>query len=344
MAALDRINVAALGDNTADLAARVRQAEAAGVEAVWAVEIFRSAITQATYLAAATERVGIGTGIAWAFVRSPFTTALEALDIDEISGGRFRLGLGAGVKRLNESWHSVEYGKPAPHLKEFVLAVREIMSKAHKGEPIRFEGEYYNLDIKGWFRPHPPVRERLPIYTAGIQQGMCRMAGDVADGLLGHAIASPKWIDEVMIPNFELGLERSERERTDFDFIPGVCCAIDSDEDRARNAARKTVAFYATVRTYRPIWEMHGFSAEAEKVGEAFRAGDFASMASHVSDEMVETFAAVGSPAKVRERVEDVAKRGDALGLTPPTYFLAPDQIFAYQDRILEEFGSGSGA
>ena len=72
-----------------------------------------------------------------------------------MSGGRFRLGLGAGVKRLNETWHNADYGKPAPHLREAIEATRLIMQQAGAGEPIRYEGDYYDIDIKGWVRPHP---------------------------------------------------------------------------------------------------------------------------------------------------------------------------------------------
>ena len=89
-----------------------------------------------------------------------------------MSGGRFRLGLGAGVKRLNETWHGVDYGRPAPHLRETIEAVRLIMQKASTGEPIRFEGAYQDIDIKGWIRPHKPVRDRVPIYTAAMREGM----------------------------------------------------------------------------------------------------------------------------------------------------------------------------
>ena len=127
-----------------------------------------------------------------------------------MSGGRFRLGLGSGVKRLNETWHNAEYGKPAPHLREAIEATRLIMQQAGAGEPIRYEGSYYDIDIKGWIRPHPAPRESVPIYTAGIQSGMCRMAGDVADGLIGHPIQSLRWIDEVVVDSFETGLKRSE--------------------------------------------------------------------------------------------------------------------------------------
>src|SRR4051794_18577929 len=197
--ALDRISIAAIADTAADLADQARATEAAGIECVWTPELFRSSVTQATWIAAATERIGVGTGIAWAFTRSPFILAVTALDIDEMSGGRFRLGLGAGVKRLNETWHGVDYGRPAPHLRETIEAVRLIMQKAPSGEPIRYEGTYHDIDIKGWVRPHASVRETVPIYTAAVREGMARMAGDVADGLIGHPICSLRWLDEVLV-------------------------------------------------------------------------------------------------------------------------------------------------
>ena len=256
-----------------------------------------------------------------------------------MSGGRFRLGLGAGVKRLNETWHDVEYGKPAPHLRETIEATRQIMEQASSGQPIRFEGEYVDIDIKGWIRPHKAARERVPIYTAAMQEGMCRMAGDVADGLIGHPMCPVKWVDEVMVPSFEKGLSRSGRQRSDLDFLPTVCCAIDDDEARAIDAARRTIAFYATVRTYKPLWEMHGFADAAEAAGDAFRKGDLAAVPEAIPDAMVEAYTAAGPLDKVRARVEEMAERGDGLWLTPPTYFIPPEQLLDYQAKIVEAFG-----
>ena len=116
----------------------------------------------------------------------------------------------------------------------------------------------------------------MPIYTAGVQGGMCRMAGDVADGLIGHPIQSLRWIDEVVVDSFETGLKRSDRDRKDFDYLPTVCCAIDDDEARAIEMARRTISFYATVKTYMPLWELHGFADNAVAAGDAFRRGDLA--------------------------------------------------------------------
>jgi len=336
--ALERISIAAIADTAGDLAAQAREAEAAGLDCVWTPELFRSSVTQATWIAAATERIGVGTGIAWAFTRSPFILAVSALDIDEMSGGRFRLGLGAGVKRLNETWHGVEYGRPAPHLRETVEATRLIMEKAPTGEPIRYEGAYHDIDIKGWIRPHAPAREAVPIYLAAVREGMARMAGDVADGLIGHPMCSLRWLDEVLVANFEAGLSRSGRERSGFDFIPTTCCAISDDEEGAYEACRRTVAFYATVRTYAPLWELHGFGDAATAIGDAFRAGDLARMPSLVPNEMVDAYCAAGSLDRVRARVEEVAQRGDGVFLTPPTYFIPPDELAEYQRRIIDAF------
>lgn len=342
MGALDRISVAAIGTSVGDLEAEAKRAESAGIECIWAPELFRSSVTQAAYLAGRTEGIGIATGIAWAFTRSPFILAVSALDIDEMAGGRFRLGLGSGVKRLNETWHNADYGKPAPHLREAIEATRLIMQAAGGGEPIRYQGSYYDIDIRGWVRPHPPARESVPIYAAGVQAGMCRMAGDVADGLIGHPIQSLRWIDEVVVSSFEEGLRRANRDRSSFDYLPTVCCAIDDDEGRAIEMARRTIAFYATVKTYMPLWELHGFTENAVAAGEAFRRGDLAAVPAAISDEMVDVYCAAGPLDKVRARVEAVAERADGLFLTPPTYFISAEELSEYQNRIIDAFGPNS--
>ena len=210
--------------------------------------------------ATGTSRITLGTSIALAFVRSPWVTALSALDLDILSGGRFILGLGTGLKRLNERWHGVAYGKPTPHIRECVKVIRLITERAHIGEPIRFSGQYYDVDIQGWQRPVMPVRERIPIYLAGVREGMIRTAAEVADGLLGHPIYSQRWINDVVLPSVARGLRDSARKREDFQLCLFVCCAVDNDVAAARRAAAATIAFYATVNTYEPLFA--GFPRE----------------------------------------------------------------------------------
>src|SRR3972149_968786 len=164
-----------------EIALLARQAEDAGVEALWAAGMSRGPFLPLAAAATSTERIQLGTSIALAFVRSPWVTALSALDMDILSGGRFILGLGTGLKRLNERWHGVAYGKPTPHIKECIQVVRLITENAHLGLPIRFSGQYYDLDIQGWQRPFPPQRARIPVFLAGGREGMIRTGGGVAD-------------------------------------------------------------------------------------------------------------------------------------------------------------------
>ncbi len=213
----------------AEVANLARRAEAAGFDALWTSEMFHDPFLPLASAAASTSRIGLGTSIALAFVRSPWVIALSALDLDILSGGRFVLGLGTGLKRLNERWHGVAYGKPTPHIRECVKVIRLITERAHTGQPIRFSGHYYDVDIQGWQRPLAPVREKLPIYLAGVREGMIRTAAEVADGLLGHPIYSLRWINDVVLPSLARGLRDSARRREDFQLCLSVCCAIDND-------------------------------------------------------------------------------------------------------------------
>lgn len=342
MGAMDKVSLGVTGDSPGQMAELARRAESGGIHRVWVIELFRNAFTQATYLSTETESVQLGTGIAWGFVRSPMSIAMSAMDIDEISDGRFTLGLGPGVKRLIETWHGVEYGRPAPHLRETIEAVRAIIASASAVEPVRFKGEYYDLDVKGWFRGTPPVREQIPIFTAAVQEGMSRMAGDVADGLIGHPLCSTRWLEEKVIPAFELGLSRSGRSRSEFTFLPSICVAIDDDYQRGLDAARRTVAFYSTVKTYLPLYEMHGFGENAVRAAAAFRKGDIEGVAAAIPDEMVECYCAVGTPDQVREKVGGVAALADEIFPGAPNYFIPPEQIAEYNERIIEVFGSAS--
>ena len=184
----------------------------------------------------ATSRIELGTSIALAFVRSPWVTALAALDLDAMSGGRFTLGLGTGLKRFNERWHGVAYGKPTPHIREVVQIIRLISENAHRGEPIRFRGQFYDLDIQGWQRPAAPVRERFPIYLAGVREGMIRTAAQVADGLLGHPIYSLRWVRDVVLPSLAVACTRRDvRART---FVCASASAARSTTIRHGRAVR----------------------------------------------------------------------------------------------------------
>lgn len=328
----------ALGVAPAEETARVaREAEAAGFEALWTAEMSHEPFLPLAAAATSTSRIALGTSIALAFVRSPWVTALSALDMDVLSGGRFILGLGTGLKRLNERWHGVAYGKPTPHIKECVQVIRLIAEEAHLGRPIRFSGQYYDVDIQGWQRPYPPQRQRIPIYLAGVREGMIRTAAEVADGLLGHAIYSLPWVRGTVLPSVARGLAQAGRQRDDFHLCLSVCCAVGKDGAAARRAAAATIAFYATVKTYEPLFS--AFPGEYRRIQEADARGETAAMVHAVSDEMIDAFAVAGTPDEARRGLAAYGELADSLCLQPPDQLVDPGETEEYRRALLATFG-----
>ncbi len=241
------------------------RAEEAGFDSVWAPE-FHNHSGQLVLAAAAleTERVELGTGIAWAFGRSPLLTAVSALDLDEMSDGRFVLGLGTGTRRMRTDWLGAPAEKPATRLRETVEAVRAVWDAAEAGA-VRYEGELVRLDVRPYGRAGQ-VRPRIPVYLAAVNEGMARMAGSVADGVVGHPMATARYIDEVMRPAMAAGAELAERAPADVAVADWVVVAASDDREQAREDAKRQIAFHATVRTYDRILDLHGFTEVAARI------------------------------------------------------------------------------
>jgi probable F420-dependent oxidoreductase len=326
-------------ESISDLAQLSKEAEDAGFDSVWATELYRTSFQQLCSAAQATTTIKLGTAVALAFVRSPLITALTALDLDEISGGRLVLGLGTGARRTNEMWHSITHGKPVRRIKEVIEVIRLLMRKSYGGEPISYSGHYYNISTKGYDRPFKPLRTNIPIYLAGVGRYMAQAAGEVADGYLGHVVCSLKYIKDVVSKSISAGLENSVRDRKDFKIASIVTCAISNKNKEAMRAARATIAFYATVRTYEPPFKLHGFEKQAAIIREAFFKRDIESMIQNVTDDMVNTFAVVGDAHECRMRIRQYKDYLDLPILSAPHYFLDFEEVKEYQRAILETFG-----
>jgi probable F420-dependent oxidoreductase len=310
-------------------------AEAAGFSDVWISELHRSAFVPAAAVASATRYVGVGTAIALAFARSPMLTALSALDLDDLSDGRFTLGLGSGVRRLNEHWHNVPFGRAVPHLRETIAIVRRLIAEAHLGEPIKVDGEFARISVRGFERPFKPVRERIPIYIASVADAMTRLAGEVGDGWLGHELGSPRYLVDRLMPNIGAGLDRSGRTRDELAVIASACCVIDADSRQAKRWAAGLVAFYATVRTYEPFFAFHGLEREARDIQERFRAGDEQGMIDATPDEMVDALTLAGTADEVRKALASYEGIADGVKLSPPTHLVPSEVTRACQEAIL---------
>ncbi|GGV18313.1 luciferase-like protein [Actinomadura cremea] len=332
-----RITYAPWGETLAELADAARRAESAGAETIWTSELHRSATVTAAAVAAATGRARVGTGVALAFTRSPMTTALEALDVDELSGGRFVLGLGTGVRRLNEDWHGVPFGDPVRHTREVVRNIRRFWASCTAGDPIDLPGEEAPMRIRGYRRPYAVHRPDVPVYLAAVGPAMTRLAGTVGDGWIGHELCTPRYLAERVLPELETGIARADgKKRADVDVVAAACCSVAGDRATARRRAAGTVGFYASVGTYAAFFDFHGLGEPRRAVADAFRAGAGAGeLAGTVAAGMVDALTVSGGRDEVAERVAAYAGLADAVKLGPPTHGLGAAEIRTAQDELL---------
>ena len=327
-----------VGASAAELGVLARAAEAAGFSRLWAPELYRSATIPLAVAAASTERIEIATGIALAFTRSPFVLALEALDLDELSGGRMVVGLGAGVRRLNERWHAVSASDPpVPRMRDHIAAFREIVSALAAGRDARSEGRYVDIHVAGYRRQVDTTRGRIPVWLAAVMPGMARLAGEVADGFLDHPITTPDWLRDRLLPPIQAGAHHAERPMPEV--AGGLVAAASADDPQgARRAAACTVGFYATVKTYEPLFQAHGFDSRLVAIRRAFMEGGVERLADAVGEEMTDQFAAAGTPQQVRKRAQDYVGIVDRLWVTPPHHLQSAEQTSMWQRGILESF------
>jgi probable F420-dependent oxidoreductase len=299
------------------VAAQARKAEAIGYDCLWTSETQHDPFLPLAVAATSTSSIKLGTSIAVAFSRSPMVIAYTAWDIQKASDGRFILGLGSQVKAHIQRRFSVKFESPGPKLREFVPALRAIWDCWQNGTPLKFEGEFYNFSLMTpFFNPGPIAHPKIPIYIAGVNAYMCRMAGEVCDGLHVHPFHTPKYLREFVHPAVDEGLRASGRSREDFSYATACFVAVgDTERERAENteAVRQQIAFYASTRTYEPVLAAHGWEAVGPELHRKSLEGDWKGMARLVTDEMLDevavsgTYETVGN--KLRERYTGLLDR-----------------------------------
>ena len=317
---------------------QAKMMEGAGLEGIFAPQVYGPPFIPLAAAAMVTNRVKLASGIAIAFTRSPVETAISAMDVDRISGGRFVLGLGTSVKSWSEGMFGGQYGKPLDHLREVVEIVRMVNAGGHTGQLKRYEGKYYNLDFSEMQPSQPPVRTDIPIWIAALRGPLIRLGAEIGDGVIGHYIWSVDWLRTKIPEYLKQGLDRGGKQRSDIEFNAWLPVAISNDHKEALNDARPTVAFYAGVEQYEEYFAAHGFREEAKRLQEGVKRGDYMGVAHLVPDEMAETFVVCGTADEVRKRIEPVWDVVDSVTLAPPAYALPPDKLMSYAMAIGNTF------
>ncbi|MCO8126271.1 LLM class F420-dependent oxidoreductase [Acidimicrobiia bacterium EGI L10123] len=298
----------------ADLA---RRTEAAGFDALWAAETNHDPFLSCALAAASTESIEIGTAIAIAFARSPMTLANTAHDLQELSGGRFVLGLGSQIRPHIEKRYSMPWSHPARRMREFIQALRAIWDTWEHGTPLEFEGEFYRHTLMPpMFTPRAHGHGAPKVFLAGVGPRMTEVAGEVADGFICHGFSSERYLRERTLPALARGCERAGRSVDDLEIVaPGfVVTGVDDEAiERAKRATRRQMAFYGSTPAYRPVLELHGWGDLQAELHAMSKDGAWERMGALITDEILETFAVVGRPEDIgpelHRRYGDIANR-----------------------------------
>jgi probable F420-dependent oxidoreductase len=271
-----------------------RRVQDAGFSGLLFTETGRTAYLNAAVASQGAPGLELSTGVAVAFPRSPFVTAAAAWELQESTGGKFRLGLGTQVRTHVKRRYGVEFERPGPRLRDYVRAVKACFHAFRSGT-LDHHGEFYDLDFitPQWSAgaidaPDPKVD------VAAVNPWMLRMAGEVADGVHVHPLGEPGYITRHVIPNVAAGAAKSGRDPSDIAVIvPAMTIVGDTDEERdsERESVRLSMSFYGSTPNYSFIWDEAAFEGTTARIREKQKAGDFTGMAAQITDDHIAAFA-----------------------------------------------------
>jgi F420-dependent oxidoreductase-like protein len=300
---------------------KVLEAERLGYHSVWSAEAYGSdAVTPVTWIAARTTRIHVGTAIMQIPARTPAMTAMTAMTLDALSGGRFRLGLGVSGPQVVEGWHGQPFGKPLVRTREYVAVVRAILRRER---PLEFHGEYYQIPYggpgaTGLGKPLRSIlhgRAALPVYLAAVGPRNVALAAEIADGWI-PVFFSPRrmkmfreWLDE--------GFRAAGKPPgSTLDIMPMVPVVLGDDVDACRAAVKPRVALYvggmgARGRNfYNDVARRYGYEAAAQQVQDHYLAGRKAEAEAAVPDALVDEVALCGPRERIRDQLSEWREAG----------------------------------
>ena len=271
-----------------------RRTQTSGFSGLLFTETGRTAYLSAAVASQAAPGLELLTGVAVAFPRSPFVTAATAWELQEATGGKFRLGLGTQVRTHVVRRYGTAFDHPGPRLRDYVRAVKACFAAFRTGT-LDHHGEFYDLDfITPQWSPGLIDAPDPKVDVAAVNPWMLRMTGEVADGVHVHPLGEPGYLARHVVPNVAEGAAKSGRSLSDIAVIVPVMTIVgDSDEERhnERVLVRASMSFYGSTPNYAFIWDEAGFEGTTARIREKQKAGDFKGMAAQITDEHVATFA-----------------------------------------------------
>jgi len=279
------------------------QIEAAGFDGAYTFEGQSDPFISIAAAAMTTQKMELMTSIAVAFARNPMSLAYLGNDLQNLSNGRFILGLGAQIKPHIERRFSMPWSKPASRMREMVQAIRAIWDCWENGEKLNFEGEFYNHTLMTpMFVPPTSEHGMPPIYIAGVGPLMTQVAAEVGDGYFLHPFSTGKSLDELSLSSIQRGLDKAGKAREDFVVSAQVITATGVDEESMQASifgARSQIGFYASTPAYLPVLQCHGWEDVHLEAKRLSKEGKWMEMAELINDDILNTIAVVGTPKEV---------------------------------------------
>lgn len=283
--------------------------ESLGFDALMVEETKEDPYMVMALAAQATTTLGLGTAVAIAFPRSPTVTAMSAWKLQELSAGRFTLGLGSQVRGHIERRFGFKWHPPGPWMREYIEAVRAVWRSWQYREPLDFNGEHYRLNlIVPLFDPGPIDHPDIPIHIAAVNEYMSEVAGEVADGLRPHPVCTAEYIEQIMLPAVNRGKRKAGRESVPFSISikPLIATAADEETFVAKvKDIRARVAFYASTPAYRAAFAMHGLGELADELKQLSKAQRWEEMPRFIDDEILNRYATVGMHDEIAHKLKD---------------------------------------
>lgn len=285
-----------------------RNTAAAGFSGLLFTEAGRTAYLNAAIASQAAPGLDLSTGVAVAFPRSPFVTAATAWELQEATGGRFRLGLGTQVRTHVVRRYGAEFDHPGPRLRDYVLAVKACFTAFRTGK-LDYHGDFYTLDfITPQWSAGPIDAPDPKVDVAAVNPWMLRMAGEVADGVHVHPLGEPGYLSRHVVPKVAEGAEKAGRAASEIAVIvPAMTIVGDSDAERhkEREFVRASLSFYGSTPNYAFIWDEAGFEGTTARIRERQKAGDIAGMAAQITDEHLAHFATESTWDELADKLMD---------------------------------------
>lgn len=314
------------GSDTVELAV---VADQLGYRCVWAAEAYGSdAVTVLSFIAARTTQIDVGSAILQIPARSPAMTAMTAATLDQLSGGRVRLGLGVSGPQVSEGWHGVRFAQPLGRTREYVQIVNQVLAR----ETLRFEGKHFTLPLPGGpgkalKLAMRPVRSHIPIYLAAVGPKNLELVGEIADGWHGIFI-DPERSEDFLTPLRTGARKAGKGTETDplagFDICPSVMVSVADDLEQAAAPLRAQWALYIggmgsrEQNFYNRATVAMGYGAAADQIQELYLEGRHREAAAAVPLELIDRTALLGSPARIADRMQRYRDAGTVtLSVTP---------------------------